>query len=106
MWTSPYKNGPWTNINFDDLFTQPLQLQNGLVVVMAGPDIYQTYIPPVTDVTSPKSFIVDYRFASWNCINDNTLIDYTIFNKCKDLIYKLKNKNRFVPYIYGNGVER
>ena len=39
-------------------------------------------------------------------INDNTLIDYTIFNKCKDLIYKLKNKNRFVPYIYGNGVER
>lgn len=39
-------------------------------------------------------------------INDNTLIDYTIFNKCKDLIYKLKNKNRFVPYIYGNGFER
>ena len=36
-------------------------------------------------------------------INDNTLIDYTIFNKCRDLIYKLKNKNRFVPYIYGNG---
>jgi len=39
-------------------------------------------------------------------INGNTLVDYTIFNKCKDLIYKLKNKNRFVPYIYGNGVER
>lgn len=39
-------------------------------------------------------------------INDNTLIDYKIFNKCKDLIFKLKNKNRFVPYIYGNGIER
>jgi hypothetical protein len=36
-------------------------------------------------------------------LNGNTLIDYTIFNKCRDLIYKLKNKNRFVPYIYGNG---
>lgn len=39
-------------------------------------------------------------------INNNTLVDYTIFNKCKDLIYKLKNKNRFVPYIYENGIER
>ena len=39
-------------------------------------------------------------------LNGNTLIDSTIFNKCKDLIYKLKNKNRFIPYIFGNGVER
>ncbi len=39
-------------------------------------------------------------------INDITLVDRTIFNKCKDLIYKLKNKNRYVPYIYGNGIKR
>jgi hypothetical protein len=39
-------------------------------------------------------------------INDITLVDHKIFNKCKDLIYKLKNKNRYVPYIYGNGDER
>lgn len=39
-------------------------------------------------------------------INDITLVDHTIFNKCKDLIYKLKNKNRYVPYIYRNGDER
>ena len=39
-------------------------------------------------------------------INDITLVDHTIFNKCKDLIYKLKNKNRYVPYIYGNGIKR
>lgn len=39
-------------------------------------------------------------------LNHNTLIDSTIFNKCKDLIHKLKNKNRFIPYIFGNGVER
>ena len=39
-------------------------------------------------------------------INSTTLVDHTIFNKCKDLIYKLKNKNRYITYIYGNGIER
>ena len=35
-------------------------------------------------------------------IKDNTLVDEKIFNKCKDLI----NKKRYVPYVYGNGIER
>ena len=34
-------------------------------------------------------------------IKDNTLVDEKIFNKCKDLI----NKKRYVPYVYGNGIE-
>jgi hypothetical protein len=38
-------------------------------------------------------------------LENNTLVDSEIFNKCRDFIYKLKNKNRFIPYIYkyGNG---
>ena len=38
-------------------------------------------------------------------INSTTLVDHTIFNKCKYLIYKKKNKNRYIPYIYGNLIE-
>lgn len=39
-------------------------------------------------------------------LTNNTLVDYEIFNKCKDLIYKIKNKNRYVPYIYSNGIKQ
>ena len=37
-----------------------------------------------------------------NCI----LVDSEIFNKCKDFLYKIKNKNRYVPYIYSYGIKQ
>jgi hypothetical protein len=33
-------------------------------------------------------------------LENNILVESEIFNKCRDFIYKLKNKNRFIPYIY------
>ncbi len=39
-------------------------------------------------------------------LENNTLIDSKIFNKCKDLIYKIKNKNRYIPYVYSYGIEK
>jgi len=36
-------------------------------------------------------------------LENNTLVDLEIFNKCKDLILKLKNKNKYIPYIYEYG---
>jgi hypothetical protein len=39
-------------------------------------------------------------------LKNNTLIDSEIFNKCKDLIYKIKNKNRYIPYVYSYGIEK
>jgi len=33
-------------------------------------------------------------------LQNNTLVDLEIFNKCKDIILKLKNKNKYIPYIY------
>jgi hypothetical protein len=36
-------------------------------------------------------------------IDNNTLVDSEIFNKCKDFIFKLKNKTKYVPYIYYYG---
>lgn len=37
-------------------------------------------------------------------LNSPTLIDSTIFNKYRDFLFKIKNKNRLIPYIvkYGN----
>lgn len=39
-------------------------------------------------------------------LKNNTLIDSEIFNNCKDLIYKIKNKNRYIPYIYSYGIRK
>lgn len=39
-------------------------------------------------------------------LENNTLVDLEIFNKCKGLILKLKNKNKYIPYIYEYGHER
>jgi hypothetical protein len=39
-------------------------------------------------------------------LSNNTLIDSEIFNKCRDFIYKIKNKNRYIPYIYTYGIEQ
>jgi len=36
-------------------------------------------------------------------LQNNTLVDLEIFNKCKDLILKLKNKDKYIPYIYEYG---
>jgi len=36
-------------------------------------------------------------------IGDNVLVSDEIFNKCKDLLYKIKFKNKLIPYIYKNG---
>jgi len=36
-------------------------------------------------------------------LQNNTLVDLEIFNKCKDLIFNLKNKNKYIPYIYEYG---
>jgi len=33
-------------------------------------------------------------------LENNTLVDLEIFNKCKDFILKLKNKDKYIPYIY------
>lgn len=33
-------------------------------------------------------------------LENNTLVDLEIFNKCEDLILNLKNKNKYIPYIY------
>jgi len=33
-------------------------------------------------------------------LENNTLVDLEIFNKCEDLILKLKNKKKYIPYIY------
>ena len=39
-------------------------------------------------------------------LENNTLVDLEIFNKCKDLIFNLKNKNKYIPYIYEYGNKR
>ena len=39
-------------------------------------------------------------------LENNTLVDLEIFNKCEDLILKLKNKDKYVPYIYEYGHKR
>ncbi len=39
-------------------------------------------------------------------LENNTLVDLEIFNKCEDLILKLKNKNKYIPYIYEYGNKR
>ena len=36
-------------------------------------------------------------------LNNNVLVTDEIFNKCKDLLYKIKYKNKLIPYIYKNG---
>lgn len=36
-------------------------------------------------------------------LENNTLVDLEIFNKCKELIFKLKNKDKYIPYIYEYG---
>ena len=36
-------------------------------------------------------------------LNNNVFVSDEIFNKCKDLILKLKNKNKYIPYIYEYG---
>jgi len=36
-------------------------------------------------------------------IGNNVLVTDEIFNKCKDLLYKIKFKNKLIPYIYKNG---
>ena len=36
-------------------------------------------------------------------LENNTLVDLEIFNKCKELILKLKNKDKYIPYIYEYG---
>ena len=36
-------------------------------------------------------------------LNNNVLVSDEIFNKCKDLLYKIKYKNKLIPYIYKNG---
>ena len=39
-------------------------------------------------------------------LENNTLVDLEIFNKCEDLILKLKNKKKYIPYIYEYGHKR
>jgi hypothetical protein len=39
-------------------------------------------------------------------LENNTLVDLEIFNKCEDLILKLKNKDKYIPYIYEYGHKR
>ena len=36
-------------------------------------------------------------------LNNNVLVSDEIFNKCKGLLYKIKYKNKLIPYIYKNG---
>ena len=36
-------------------------------------------------------------------LNNNILVSNEIFNKCKDLLYKIKFNNKLIPYIYKNG---
>ena len=36
-------------------------------------------------------------------LKNNVLIDSEIFNNYGDFIYKIKNKNRLIPYIIKNG---
>ncbi len=36
-------------------------------------------------------------------LQNNTLVDLEIFNKCKELILKIKNKDKYIPYIYEYG---
>lgn len=36
-------------------------------------------------------------------IKNSVLIDSDIFNKYRDFLYKIKNKNRLIPYIFKNG---
>ncbi len=36
-------------------------------------------------------------------LNNNVLVTDEIFNKCKDLLYKIKYKNKLIPCIYKNG---
>ena len=38
-----------------------------------------------------------------NNLNSAVLIDSEIFNKYRDFLYKIKNKNRLIPYIIKNG---
>ena len=36
-------------------------------------------------------------------LNNNVFVSDEIFNKCKGLLYKIKYKNKLIPYIYKNG---
>jgi hypothetical protein len=38
-----------------------------------------------------------------NELKNSVLIDSNIFNKYRDFLYKIKNKNRLIPYIVKNG---
>lgn len=38
-----------------------------------------------------------------NDLKNRVLIDSDIFNKYRDFLYKIKNKNRLIPYIFKNG---
>ena len=53
-------------------------------------------------IDGKKEKVIEKVKTLENCI----LVDSEIFNKCKDFLYKIKNKNRYVPYIYSYGIKQ
>lgn len=96
------------NINFK-IIRKILSLKNPTTYISPNNMVYiygENIIFGVDlNIISLKEGKVDKVINKVKNLENNILVDSEIFNKCKDFIYKIKNKNRYIPYIYkyGNG---
>ncbi len=76
--------------------------ENEMVYIYGENIIFGVDLNVLSLLDGKKEKVIEKVKTLENCI----LVDSEIFNKCKDFLYKIKNKNRYVPYIYSYGIKQ
>jgi hypothetical protein len=76
--------------------------ENEMVYIYGENIIFGVDLNVLSLLGGKKEKVIEKVKTLENCI----LVDSEIFNKCKDFLYKIKNKNRYVPYIYSYGIKQ
>jgi hypothetical protein len=76
--------------------------ENGMLYIYGENIIFGVDLNVLTLLGDKRDKVVERVKSLENCI----LVDSEIFNKCKDFLYKMKNKNRYIPYIYSYGIKQ